>query len=45
LEVQDQLLITGFVKSVSTAIVAIAETKKINKQNLTAAGRGEFSPL
>lgn len=30
----------------ATAIVAIlSENKKINKQNLTAAGRGEFSPL
>ncbi|SEF56156.1 OmpA/MotB family protein [Flavobacterium urumqiense] len=30
----------------ATAIVAIlGENKKINKQNLTAAGRGEFSPL
>jgi chemotaxis protein MotB len=23
----------------------LSENKKINKQNLTAAGRGEFSPL
>jgi chemotaxis protein MotB len=30
----------------ATAIVAIlSENKKVNKQNLTAAGRGEFSPL
>nr|WP_315205386.1 OmpA family protein [uncultured Flavobacterium sp.] len=30
----------------ATAIVAIlSENKKINKENLTAAGRGEFSPL
>lgn len=30
----------------ATAIVAIlSENKKINKQSLTAAGRGEFSPL
>tara|TARA_R110000868_G_scaffold152815_3_gene378078 strand:- start:10241 stop:11182 length:942 start_codon:yes stop_codon:yes gene_type:complete len=30
----------------ATAIVAIlSENKSINKQNLTAAGRGEFSPL
>jgi chemotaxis protein MotB len=30
----------------ATAIVAIlSENKNINKQNLTAAGRGEFSPL
>jgi chemotaxis protein MotB len=30
----------------ATAIVGIlSENKKINKQNLTAAGRGEFSPL
>jgi chemotaxis protein MotB len=30
----------------ATSIVAIlGENKKINKQNLTAAGRGEFSPL
>jgi chemotaxis protein MotB len=30
----------------ATAIVSIlSENKKINKQNLTAAGRGEFSPL
>jgi chemotaxis protein MotB len=30
----------------ATSIVAIlSENKKINKQNLTAAGRGEFSPL
>ncbi|CAM4006008.1 OmpA family protein [Flavobacterium sinopsychrotolerans] len=30
----------------ATAIVAIlSENKKISKQNLTAAGRGEFSPL
>lgn len=30
----------------ATAIVAIlSENKKINKKNLTAAGRGEFSPL
>jgi chemotaxis protein MotB len=30
----------------ATAIVAIlSENKKINKVNLTAAGRGEFSPL
>jgi chemotaxis protein MotB len=30
----------------ATAIVTIlSENKKINKQNLTAAGRGEFSPL
>ena len=30
----------------ATAIVAIlSENTKINKQNLTAAGRGEFSPL
>lgn len=30
----------------ATAIVAIlSENKRINKQNLTAAGRGEFSPL
>lgn len=30
----------------ATAIVAIlGENKRINKQNLTAAGRGEFSPL
>ncbi|TRX36344.1 OmpA/MotB family protein [Flavobacterium restrictum] len=30
----------------ATAIVAIlSENKKVNKQNVTAAGRGEFSPL
>lgn len=30
----------------ATSIVAIlSENKKVNKQNLTAAGRGEFSPL
>ena len=30
----------------ATVIVAIlSENKKINKVNLTAAGRGEFSPL
>ncbi len=30
----------------ATAIVAIlSENKKVNKKNLTAAGRGEFSPL
>lgn len=30
----------------ATAIVAIlSENKKVNKENLTAAGRGEFSPL
>lgn len=30
----------------ATAIVAIlSENKRVNKQNLTAAGRGEFSPL
>ncbi|MCI4442897.1 MAG: OmpA family protein [Lentimicrobium sp.] len=30
----------------ATAIVSIlSENKKVNKQNLTAAGRGEFSPL
>jgi chemotaxis protein MotB len=30
----------------ATAIVAIlSENKSINKENLTAAGRGEFSPL
>jgi chemotaxis protein MotB len=30
----------------ATAIVSIlGENKKVNKQNLTAAGRGEFSPL
>jgi chemotaxis protein MotB len=30
----------------ATAIVGIlSENKKVNKQNLTAAGRGEFSPL
>ena len=30
----------------ATSIVAIlSEKKKINKENLTAAGKGEFSPL
>jgi chemotaxis protein MotB len=36
----------GFIYKRATAIVAIlSEKKSINKQNLTAAGRSEFSPL
>lgn len=47
MKVPDQLLITGtFLPKEPTAIVTIlGENKKVNKQNLTAAGRSEYSPL
>ena len=32
-------------KRATAIVVILSENKKINKQNLTAAGRGEFSPL
>jgi chemotaxis protein MotB len=29
----------------ATSVAILSENKKINKENLTAAGKGEFSPL